>query len=148
MSQEQPLTQPKGTSQAHAYFPNTREGPRPGGRYTAWKVAFTPAGGTGLLPGHQLLLVKILSVSRDRRELGPWPLHCHLGELLLGQVQGLAHGGDAVLLGALVWAQAGAQDGVVRHVEKADQGMPALVVEPHLQAETGSVRRPVRTTAV
>lgn len=36
VSQEQLLTQTKGTSQAHASFPNRREDPRPGGRCTAW----------------------------------------------------------------------------------------------------------------
>lgn len=64
---------------------------------------------------------------------GPGGLHCDLGELLLGQVQGLAYDGDAVLLGAAGLAQAGPQDGVVGHVEEADQGMPAFVVKPHLQ---------------
>ena len=33
-------------------------------------------------------------------------LHCDLRELLLGQVQGLAYDGDAILLGVLVLVQA------------------------------------------
>lgn len=76
---------------------------------------------------------------------GPGGLHCDLGELLLGQVQGLAYDGDAVLLGAAGLAQAGPQDGVVGHVEEADQGMPAFVVKPHLQGrDAGSGAAPPR----
>lgn len=69
--------------------------------------------------------------------LGPRGLHGNLGELLLGQVQGLADDGDAILLRVPAPGQAASQDSVVRHVEEADRSVPAFVVKPHLEGADG-----------
>lgn len=63
-------------------------------------------------------------------------LHCDLGELLLGEVEGVVDGGDPVLVQVGAFGQVGAEDGVVGHVHEGNHGVPALVVVPHLQWET------------
>lgn len=63
-------------------------------------------------------------------------LHCDLGELLLGEVEGVVDGSDPVLVQVGAFGQVGAENGVVGHVHEGNHGVPALVVVPHLQWET------------
>ena len=63
------------------------------------------------------------------------------GELLLGEVQRVAGGGDAVVARALARRQVAPQDGVVGHAEEGHQAVPRLVVEPHLTETEGERER-------
>lgn len=64
-------------------------------------------------------------------------LQCHLGQLLLGEVERMIESSDAKLGGLLVGGQTCPQDGVVHHVEEGADAVPALVVEPDLKRERG-----------
>lgn len=57
----------------------------------------------------------------------------HLGQLLLGEVQRVVEGSDAVHAGVLPLRQVGPQDAVVHHIDEGADAVPALVVEPHLE---------------
>lgn len=61
---------------------------------------------------------------------------CSLRELLLGEVQGVVDGRDAIECGVRACRQLCPQQPIVGHVEEGDHGVPALVVEPHLQPES------------
>lgn len=89
-------------------------------------------------PVWQLLLVKsLLKCSEWRR----WQELCEAGARLTLWSQRAAPWSGSWLglwwwchtLGVLVLVQASLQDGVVSHVEEADQSMPTLVVKPHLE---------------
>lgn len=56
----------------------------------------------------------------------------HLGQLLLGEVEGMVVGGDAKLCWVVAALQTRPQDAVVHHVEERADAVPALVVEPDL----------------
>lgn len=58
--------------------------------------------------------------------------HGNVGELLLGEVEGVIGHGDAVPAGILSCRQISPQDGVVGHTEEGCHAVPCLVVEPHL----------------
>ena len=65
--------------------------------------------------------------------------HGDLGQLLLGEVERVVDGGDAVLHRVGGGRQEGPEDGVVGHVHEGRHGVPALVVVPHLtRAKTGT----------
>lgn len=57
----------------------------------------------------------------------------HLRQLLLGQVQRVVEGHDAVVAGVCTRRQVSSQDGVVHHVHEGRDAVPALVVEPDLR---------------
>lgn len=63
----------------------------------------------------------------------PHDSHGHVGELLLGEVEGVAGRRDAVLARIPSRRQISSQDGVVGHAEEGHHAVPRLVVEPHLQ---------------
>lgn len=69
----------------------------------------------------------------------------HLRQLLLGQVQRVVEGHDAVVVGVRPWRQVGSQDGVVHHVHEGRDAVPALVVEPDLR---GPGNNSIRTAQV
>lgn len=105
-------------NQIYAYFPNKqyeeREWPSCLVQEAFESHVYVCLLGQTCHPAQQLRLVKILSGypesggGPDSREAGGHcGLHCDLRELLLGQVQGLAHDGDAVLFGVPVFVQAG-----------------------------------------
>lgn len=58
--------------------------------------------------------------------------HGSIGELLLGEVEGVIGHRDAVLAGVLPCWQISPQDGVVGNTEKGHHAVPRLVVEPYL----------------
>ena len=70
-------------------------------------------------------------------ELSARYLQCDLGQLLLGEVEWVVEGTDAVLAGVLAGGQAGAQDSVVHHVQERPDAVPPLVVEPDLDGVKG-----------
>lgn len=59
--------------------------------------------------------------------------HGHIGELLLGEVEGVIGDRDAILAGILSCWQISSQDGVVGHTEEGHHAVPSPVVEPHLR---------------
>lgn len=63
----------------------------------------------------------------------------NLGQLLLGQVQGVVEGPDAVLAGVGPRGQVGSQDAVIDHVDEGADAVPAFIVEPDLRTQDGSV---------
>lgn len=80
-------------------------------------------------------------------ELSTRYLQCDLGQLLLGEVEWVVEGTDAILAGVLAGGQAGAQDSVVHHVQERTDAVPPLVVEPDLDGVRGyrtEVRREER----
>lgn len=60
-------------------------------------------------------------------------LQRHLRQLLLGQVQRVVEGPDAVLAGVGAARQVGPEDGVVHDVDECSDAVPAFVVEPDLR---------------
>lgn len=58
-----------------------------------------------------------------------------LGQLLLGQVQRVVEGADAVLAGVSSLRQVCPKDGVVHHVDEGADAVPAFVVKPDLRRE-------------
>lgn len=68
--------------------------------------------------------LKLVSRSEDS--------HGSVGELLLGEVEGVIGHRDAVLSGVLSCRQISSQDGVVGRAEEGHHAVPCLVVEPHL----------------
>lgn len=57
----------------------------------------------------------------------------HLRQLLLGQVQRVVEGPDAVLAGVGAAGKVGPEDGVVHDVDECSDAVPAFVVEPDLR---------------
>lgn len=58
-----------------------------------------------------------------------------LGQLLLGQVQRVVEGADAVRAGVRPRGQVRPEDGVVHHVDEGADAVPAFVVEPDLRSK-------------
>lgn len=68
-----------------------------------------------------------------RRAVGCVYSQRHLRQLLLGQVQRVVEGPDAVLAGVRAAGQVGPEDGVVHDVDECSNAVPAFVVEPDLR---------------
>jgi len=50
-------------------------------------------------------------------------------------------GSDPVSIRVFALLQVGPKDGIIDHVQEGGNGMPALVVEPHLQENTSASER-------
>lgn len=60
-------------------------------------------------------------------------LQSHLGQLLLGEVQGMVESSNPILAWVLSLLQVGPENGIVDDIQERTDGMPALVIEPHLK---------------
>lgn len=63
---------------------------------------------------------------------------------MLGEVEWVVEGSDAVSTWVFVLLQVGPKDGIVHHVQEGGNGMPAFVVEPHLQKTTDQNQKNTR----
>lgn len=74
------------------------------------------------------------------------PYSCHnlqsyFRELLLGEVEWVIEGSDPISTGVFTLLEVGPKDGIVDHIQEGCNGMPPLVVKPHLQDTTSASER-------
>lgn len=81
-------------------------------------------------------------MTRDSPAFGTWSSipkgfegshsHCYLSQLLFGEVEWVVVGRYAIAASLSSSWKAGAEKPIVHNVHKGHHGVPALVVEPHL----------------
>lgn len=60
---------------------------------------------------------------------------------MLGEVEWVIEGSDPISTRVFALLQVSPKNGIVDHIQEGGDGMPALVVEPHLQETTSASER-------